>query len=194
MRPIHVWRSHFSYCNHNIRGSGLKLKNRWCWLYYVLIIHCVAYIVAEPIYAMLSFLILPDIPAWSRQTLWQSQLIPPASVLHVHACVLTVLPDHACVLTVLPDHACVLTVLPSHACFLTVLTDHACVLTAIPNHACILTVLSDHTCLPTVLPDHACVLTVHPDHACLPTVLPDHACVVPPLILCFCSFAISGDI
>jgi hypothetical protein len=58
MRPIHVWRSrtpagvrcaHFSYCNHNIRGSGLTSKNRWRWLNDVLIIHCVACIVAEPI-------------------------------------------------------------------------------------------------------------------------------------------------
>jgi hypothetical protein len=41
----------FFYCNHNNRGSGLKLKNRWCWLYDALIIHCVARIVAEPMQA-----------------------------------------------------------------------------------------------------------------------------------------------
>jgi hypothetical protein len=36
------------YCNQNIRGLGPKWKNRWLWLYDALIIHCVAYIVAEP--------------------------------------------------------------------------------------------------------------------------------------------------
>jgi hypothetical protein len=60
---VHVWRSrtpagvrcaNFFYCNHNIRGSGLKWKNRWRWLYDALIIHCVARIVAEPGFAAAS--------------------------------------------------------------------------------------------------------------------------------------------
>jgi hypothetical protein len=50
MRPIRtpagVRCAHFFYCNHNIRGSGLKWKNRWPWLYDALIICCVARIVA----------------------------------------------------------------------------------------------------------------------------------------------------
>jgi hypothetical protein len=57
MKPRHVWRSRmpvsvrctqFAYCNHNIRGSWLKWKNRWHWLCDALIIHCLACIVAEP--------------------------------------------------------------------------------------------------------------------------------------------------
>jgi hypothetical protein len=47
--PLYTARiNHFSFCNHNIRGSGLIWQNRWRWLYDALIIHCVAYIVAEP--------------------------------------------------------------------------------------------------------------------------------------------------
>jgi hypothetical protein len=56
MRPIHVWCSrtpagvrcaHFFYCNHNIRGLGLKCKKSLALLD-ALIIHCVARVVAEP--------------------------------------------------------------------------------------------------------------------------------------------------
>jgi hypothetical protein len=46
--------AHFSNCNHNIHGSGFKWKNRWCWLYDTLIIHCVAYIVAEPVFIVVK--------------------------------------------------------------------------------------------------------------------------------------------
>jgi hypothetical protein len=42
-----IWGKYFFYCNHNIRGAGIKWKNRWRWLYDALIIHCVARIVAE---------------------------------------------------------------------------------------------------------------------------------------------------
>jgi hypothetical protein len=83
MRPIHGWGSrtpagvlcgHFYYCNHNIRGSGLKWKNRWRWLYDALIIYCVARMVAEP-------LIWPKTFARSWQQCWTVSLrtnVPPA--------------------------------------------------------------------------------------------------------------------
>jgi hypothetical protein len=67
MRPILVKRSrtpvgvrcaHFFYCNHNIRGSGLKEKNYWRSVYDALIILCVEHIVAEPYF--LLRLIKPD--------------------------------------------------------------------------------------------------------------------------------------
>jgi hypothetical protein len=48
LRPVGDRCAHFSYCKHNILGSGLKWKNGWRWLYDALIIYCVACIIAEP--------------------------------------------------------------------------------------------------------------------------------------------------